>query len=136
MRYASCTMKVWILTAFLLACSGPSDKGPKTPEPLAKAVAVADAGTPTEQPKAAVEAKLTEAECDAFFSRIFEMAAEAQRKSLPPEKHPTAADIETAKAEKRGEMVPQCMKLTKKQLNYDCFMAATDLAAVSACEGG
>ena len=134
MRYALHNMKVWTLAISLLACSGPSDKGVKAPQPAADARQAEPEALP-ERPQA-TDAKLTEAECDAFFGRIFDFAAEHQRATLPPEKQPTEADIAKVKADKRAQMVPECMTHTKADLNYDCFMAAPDLAGLAACEEG
>ena len=134
-RYAFCNMKVWTLAIFLLACSGPSDKGVKAPRPADDAP-LTEAETATKQPKPPADAKLTEAECDAFFGRIFDFAAEHQRATLPPERQPTEADVAKVKAEKRAKMVPECMTHTRADLNYDCFMAAPDLDGLGACEEG
>lgn len=138
MRYAEQKMKLWTLALLLLAsCGGSSDKDVKSPTPEPATVPAADASPVSsgDTPAPAAD-KLSEAECDGLFDHLFQIAVAGQVAALPPEEQPTAADIEKAKAQMRSQLMPDCQSLSRAELKYDCYMAASDRASIEACDKG
>ncbi len=134
MRYAACNMTRWTLVLLLAACGGSSDKDVKKPVPPGPQSAVPDAAPVGEEPKAkpAIDS-LSSEECLQLFDHVFQLAV-ADQQSLPIEERPTAADIEKAKAQMRGQLVPDCLTMSRAELKYDCYMAASDRADIAACD--
>ena len=135
MRYADCQMKPWTLALLLLAaCGGSSDKDVNSPKPEVMAVP-ADASPVSNSDEAAPGVdKLSEAECEGLFDHLFKIAVAGQVATLPPEEQPNAADIDKAKAHMRSQLMPECQTLTRTELKYDCYMAATDRSSIDACD--
>jgi hypothetical protein len=77
---------------------------------------------------------LAEAECEALFEHVFQIAI-AKQQELPEEERPTAADVEQAKANMHDELIKECVGADRVEFRYECAMAATDRAGLQGCMG-
>jgi hypothetical protein len=135
MRYAGCDMKRWTLALLLVACGGSSDKDVKKPAPPIVQPGSPDAAPDSDEPKTTPGAdKLSSEECEQLFEHLFKIAVSSEYETQPVEERPTAADIAKAKSRMRGQLLPECLTLTRAELKYECYMAAADRDAINTCD--
>jgi hypothetical protein len=135
MRYAESDMKCCILALVLVACSGSSDKEVMKPTPPDTVSVAPDAAPLAEEPATPPSGdKLSAEECEQLFEHVFQIAVTREQEALEKAKRSKATVIEEVKANMRGQLVPQCLTLTRVELKFDCYMAATDSASVDACD--
>lgn len=136
MRYAESDMKRCILALILVACGGSSEKEVMKPTPPDPAVSVApDAAPAAEEPTTASSSdKLSAEECEQLFEHVFQIAVTREQEALEKAKRSKATVIEEVKANMRGQLLPQCLTLTRAELKFDCYMAAADRASIDACD--
>jgi hypothetical protein len=119
--------RIFVL-AFLAACSsrGGSPAAPAAPSPPAS-----QPGAAAPAPAPADDRPLTEDDCSAMIGHIVDVGMEAQRRTKPADKVPTADAVAEIKAKMIESMMPQCLQFDRA--SWKCAMDATTEAALDDC---
>ena len=123
--------KCLALVIALSACGGSSGPG-KTSSPGPKTSARgADAGHLSEPTSMD---RLSDQQCNELFEHIFDIAIQGQRETLSLAEQPNEADIAKTKTKMRDLLMSDCQKLSRAQLNYDCYLQASDRIGFADCD--
>lgn len=127
-------MKFALLIGLALTVQGCGPTGKEKVGPEAShREPMSDAGNVSQDADAIPQ--LGDAECEALFAHVFQIAFESQREELPAEQRPTEDDLRRAKDALRVELFGMCVGATRESFQFDCAMAATTPAELQRCMG-